>query len=105
MQACFSPEVGAHLRWTRDRSLVNWEEFVHCQVRANETYSECKCQISVRNRDVLKSPHKWWSTLKSTMFGLSSSVKPLVGGGGILVCESVGKAHLLSVHFDAKQYS
>ena len=25
----------AHLRWTRDRSRVNWEEFVHCQVRAN----------------------------------------------------------------------
>ena len=30
----------AHLRWTRDRSRVNWEEFVFCQVRANETYSE-----------------------------------------------------------------
>ena len=27
----------AHIRWTRDRSRVNWEEFVHCQVRANET--------------------------------------------------------------------
>ena len=30
----------AHLRWTRDRSWVNWEEFVGCQVRANETYSD-----------------------------------------------------------------
>ena len=28
----------AHLRWTSDRSRVNWEEFVRCQVRANETY-------------------------------------------------------------------
>ena len=28
-----------HLRWTHDRSRVNWEEFVHYQVRANETYS------------------------------------------------------------------
>ena len=28
----------AHLRWTRDRSRVDWEEFVRCQVRANETY-------------------------------------------------------------------
>ena len=26
---------GAHLRWTRDRSRVNWEEFVHYQRRAN----------------------------------------------------------------------
>ena len=23
---------------------VNWDEFVHCQVRANETHSEAKCQ-------------------------------------------------------------
>ena len=28
----------AHLRWTRDHSRVNWEEFVCCQVRAYETY-------------------------------------------------------------------
>ena len=43
----------AHLRWTRDRSRVNWEEFVHCQVRANEIYSEVKSLFSTRNRDVL----------------------------------------------------
>ena len=29
-----------HLRWIRDSSLVNWEEFVHSHERANETYSE-----------------------------------------------------------------
>ena len=50
----------ALLRCTRDRSLVNWEEFVHCKVRANETYSEAKRQFSARNKDVLmiaQSPH------------------------------------------------
>ena len=44
----------------RDRSRVNWEEFFHCQVRADETYSEAKHQFSDRNRDVLinvNSPH------------------------------------------------
>ena len=64
----------AHLRWTRDSSRVNWEEIAHCQVRANETYSEAKLQFTARNRDVLmnaQSPHKWWSTLKSAVFGLS----------------------------------
>ena len=74
----------AHLRCTRDRSRVNWEEFVHCQVRANETYSEDKHQFNVRNKDVLtnaKSPHKWCSAV----FGLSSSLPLLVGGGGGLV--------------------
>ena len=96
----------AHLRWTRDRSPVNWEEFVHYQVRANETYSEAKRQFSDRNRDVLmnvQSPHKWWSTVKSAVLGSSSSLPPFVGEGGGLVCKSVGKADLLSDHFDSNQ--
>ena len=87
-----------------------------CEVRANETYSEAKRQFSARNRDVLmnaQSPHKWWSTLKSAVFGLTSSLPPLVGGVGVrlhqhcrrlaLVCESVGKDDLFSDHFDGKQ--
>ena len=45
--------------------------------------------------------HKWWSSIKS-VFVLSSLLPPLVGGGGLLVCESAGKADLLSDHFDGK---
>ena len=37
------------------------------------------------------------------MFGSSSSFPPIVGGGGGLVCESVGNADLLSEHFDSEQ--
>ena len=50
-------------------------------------------------------PHKWWSTLKSAAFGSDShsSLPPLIRGGGGLVCESVGKADMLSAHFDGKQ--
>ena len=44
-----------------------------------------------------QSPHKWWPTLKSVVFGFSSSLPPLVGGGGGLVCESVGKADLFRI--------
>ena len=80
----FGLKQEAHLWWTRDRFRVNWEEFVHCEVRANETYSEAKHQIRDRNRDVLmnvQSPHKWWSTLKSVVFGSSSSLPPLISGG------------------------
>ena len=58
------------------------------------------------SKDVLKnaqSLHKWWSNLKSAVFGLSSSLTPLVGGVGGLVCELVGWADLLSDHFDSKQ--
>ena len=102
----FGLKQEAHLRWTRDRSRVNWEEFVRYQVRANETYSEAKRRFSDRNSDVLmnvQSPHKRWSTLKSAVFGSSSSLPLLVSEGGGLVCESVGKADLLSDQFDSKQ--
>ena len=102
----FGLKQEAHLRWTRDRSRVNWEEFVHYQVRANETYSEAKRQFSDINRDVLmnvQSPHMWWSTLNSAVFGSNSSLPPLAREGGGLVCETVGMADLLSVHFDSKQ--
>ena len=51
----------------------------------------------------VQSPHKWWSTLKSAVFSTSSSLPPLVSEGGGLVCEYVGKADLLSDHFDSKQ--
>ena len=73
------------------------DQFVHYHRRANAVYAEAMRQFSVRSRDVLMNaqcPHKWWSNLKSAVFGSGSdsSLPPLIGAGGILVCESVGKA-------------
>ena len=78
----FDIKQRAHLRWTRDRSRANWDEFVRYQRRAN-VYMPRR-QFSVRSRDVLMNaqcPHKWWSTLKSAVFGSSSdsSLPPLIG--------------------------
>ena len=36
----FDIKHGAHLRWTRDRSRDNWDEFVHYQRRDNDVYAE-----------------------------------------------------------------
>ena len=72
-------------------------------MRANETYSEAKHQFSDRNRDVLmnvQSPHKWWSTLKSAVFGSSLLLPLLISEGGEPVCEGGGP---LLDHFDSKQ--
>ena len=79
----FSLNQEAHLLWTPDRSQDNWEDFVRCQVRTNETYSEAMHLFSDRNGDVLmnvQSPHKWWSTLKFAVFGSSSSLFCLLVG-------------------------
>ena len=77
-------------------------------MRANAVYAEAMRQFSDRSRDVLMNaqcPHKWWSTLKSAVFGSSSdsSLPPLIGACGGLVCEPVEKAHMLLAHFDGKQ--
>ena len=83
-----------NLRLTRDRSLVNLEEFVRCQVRANETHTEVKHQLVTETGMIYecsKSVHKWWSTPKSAVFDSISTLPPPAGGGGGLVCESVGK--------------
>ena len=34
----FNDNEEAHIRYTLDRSLDNLDEFVQCQVRANEVY-------------------------------------------------------------------
>ena len=44
----FGLKLEAHLWWIRDGSRVNWEKFVHYQVRANESYSETKHKFSDR---------------------------------------------------------
>ena len=49
----FDIKQGAYLRWTRDRSRDNWDEFVNYQRRANAAYTEVMRQFSVRSRDVL----------------------------------------------------
>ena len=45
----------AHFRLTGDRSRINWEEFIRCQVRADETYLEAKRRFSHRVDSVIES--------------------------------------------------
>ena len=70
---------------------------------------EAKRQLSNRahsHNDIVmnvQSPHKCGRPLFSRRCSVSS-LPPLVGArGGLLVCRKVGKADLLSDHFDSKQ--
>ena len=53
----FGLKQEAHFRWTRDRSRLNWEEYVCSQERADETYSVARRQFSDKNGDVLMNVH------------------------------------------------
>ena len=74
-QACFWPTAGGSSSVTRDHSRVNWEELVRCYLRANETYSKAKHQLSVRNIDALTMP------------------SPLISGGPLLSLLCSARAH------------
>ena len=73
--------------------LIHWSLKYQGVVRTN--------LLSFKRLLLIQSPHKWWSTLKSAVFGSSSSLPPLVSERSGRVCESVGKADLLSDHFDS----
>ena len=91
----------------RDCSRVNWEEFVHCQVRANKTYSDAKIQLvreigmlGMTPRDDAQSPIGMTPSpliISPLMIIIPCSVRiefiisSAFGGGGGLVCESVCK--------------
>ena len=86
----FDLKQEAYRRRTRDRSRVNWEEFVRCQVRANETYYEAKRQFSVINRDDLvnaQSPQ--WYSIKSLLCSarIRHCTSLLVGVVDCCVCQ------------------
>ena len=90
----FDLKQEAYLRWTRDRSRVNWDEFVYYQRRANAAYPEPGRQYSVGSRDVLmnaQSDHKWWSTPKSAVFGSNSDLSPPPLTVGLVVVWSVSR--------------
>ena len=101
----------AHLKGPVIALGLTWKSLSpSCQGRANITYTlrPSFSFVTVTWMHVIniaQSHHKRWSILKSAEFGSSSSLPPLVDGGGGLACESVVKADLLSDHFDCKQSS
>ena len=50
-----------------------------------------------------RQPHKWWSTLKSSLFGMDSFLPPLRKTGGDLEFDPGRKAEILSSTFIGKQ--
>lgn len=102
----FELKQSAYHRWSRDKTAPNWDSFREAQARASVVYSVAEEKFNKRAVDVLRNTdnsHKWWSTLKSSVFGVDPSLPPLIGDGGSLVSDPVAKANLLVQHFDSKQ--
>ncbi|KAI3381869.1 hypothetical protein SNEBB_010891 [Seison nebaliae] len=91
---------------SRNRSRENWLRFVTKRSTAERIYSNAETMYNDRLRDNLENaqqPHKWWSSLKTSVFGSSSLIPALLSSDGALVANSKDKAELLLSHFEAKQ--
>ena len=74
--------------------------------RTQLVYEDVKRAFTDRNKSLLtkrSNPWKWWSTVKTAVFGTNSCLRPLIDRGGKLVWSANKNASLLSAHFDAKQ--
>ena len=92
--------------WSRDRSAVNWNNFVALRTLADQVYTASLTRHNSKLRTTLaeaSQPHKWWSTLKSATLGTKPSIPPLNTSTGVLESDPKKKAKLLKDSFSAKQ--
>ena len=75
--------------------------------RVHLVYEDTKQAFTERSKSFLTNapnPSKWWSTVKTAVFGASSSLPPLADRTGKLVWSADEKASLFSAHLDAKRF-
>ena len=98
----------AYHLWRGNRSDFLWRNFTILRRQAQEVYERAERTYNEGLKENLLSSnddHKWWSTLKSSLFGVDSSMPPLVRSNGTTVYSPGEKAELLADVFDRKQSS
>lgn len=102
----FEHKQECYFRWCRNRCDRMYADFLVAQRAANRIYQEAEQRYLAETRNRLSEANgsrKWWSVLGESLFGVDSSIPPLLGAGGGLVVDPLEKAELLSRHFDGKQ--
>ena len=96
----------AYRAWSRDRGADRWNQFVHSRTEAQRLYGVAMASNNERARRTLTSTtcsHKWWETLKGSIFGEKPSIPALRDLHGALVVSPAEKASLLGALFYSKQ--
>ena len=92
--------------WCRARSDDYWGQFVLTRAETQGVYCAARESQNEQTRNTLKHftcSHKWWVTLKSSIFGVKLSIPALRGPGGGLVLAPAEKESLLGTQLDSKQ--
>ena len=71
----------AYQLWRRNHSDITFNNYVNLRNAAQETYAAAEKEYNDGVRDTLigtTNSHKWWSTLKTALFGVDVAVPPLL---------------------------
>ena len=96
----------AYKLWKRNRSELTWDNYTRLRATAQRVYTCAENEFNSTIKETLggtTQPHKWWATLKSALFGIDSSVPPLLKPDGAVTHCPEAKATLLADMFDCKQ--
>ena len=78
----------AYHMWRRNRSNFLWQNYIELRNQAQEVYVRAERAYNEGVKENLlnsSDDHKWWSTLKSSLLGVDSSMPPLVRSDGTAV--------------------
>ena len=95
----------AYKLWRRNRSPLTWENYTRLRTEAQQVYASAEREYNETIKETLRESmqaHKWWSTLKSALFGNESSVPALLKPSGSVTHCPKEKAVLLADVFDSK---
>ena len=96
----------AYNLWNRNRSAFLWDNYVHYRAAAQRVYNSAEVEYNTSTKGTLQetaNSYKFWTTLKSALFGNDSSIPPLLKPDGSITHSPEAKATLLADVFDGKQ--
>ena len=102
----YNEKQSAYRLWSNNKSDLCWRNFTRLRAEAQSIYDAAEREYNNGIKETLSStnqPHKWWSTLKAALFGVDSSMPPLLKVDGSVTHCPKEKADLLADIFDSKQ--
>lgn len=96
----------AYRLWTRLHTRDTWENYVRLRSEAQRIYGLAEAEYNNHLKTTLTGttqPHKWWSALKKSLFGVDNSIPPLCRSDGSVTFDPCEKANILADVFESKQ--
>ena len=96
----------AYHLWRRNRSHLTWNNYTHLRAVAQRVYASAENEFNDATKETLSGTtqeHRYWKILKSALFGMDSSIPPLLRPNGSLTHCPKEMATLLADVFDSKQ--